>query len=75
MRLYLDILDSAEERGLERPASATPAELQIRLQEQFHTDATDEITALFQQARYAAREPDPALVDGLRRRWQSEQQA
>lgn len=69
VRLYLDVLDSAEESGVQRPISATPAEFQDALHERFHTDATDEITSLFQQARYAGREPDAEAVDSLRRRW------
>lgn len=70
VRLYLDVLDSAEESGVERPVSATPAEFQGALHDKFHTDATDEITSLFQQARYAGREPDADAVDSLRKRWQ-----
>jgi Domain of unknown function (DUF4129) len=69
VRLYLDVLDSAEESGVQRPVSATAAEFQGALHERFHTDATDEITALFQQARYASREPDAEAIDSLRRRW------
>ena len=47
----------------------TAAEFAPELAETFHTPVTDEITAAFQEARYAGRDPDPRTLADLERRW------
>lgn len=69
IRLYSEVLLRASDRGLERPAGETPAEFAPGLTETFHTPVTDEITAAFQEARYAGRDPDPHTLAELERRW------
>ncbi|WP_322795763.1 DUF4129 domain-containing protein [Tepidiforma sp.] len=69
-RLYLEVLEDAGRRGLERPHWATPHEFAPRLHDAYATDVTDEITRLFEEARYGGREPDPARLRALERRWQ-----
>ena len=69
VRLYLEVLQQAERSGVERPASRTASEFAPNLSSAFHTGVTDEITRAFEHARYAGRDPDPAALDDLRRRW------
>jgi hypothetical protein len=70
-RLYLEVLGRAERAGQPRSPAETPEEFAPRLQQAFHTPLTDEITAAYEQARYAGRDPDPRLVADLERRWHS----
>lgn len=70
-RLYGEVLEDARQRGQERRLSETPEEFAPKLVETFHTPVTDEITAAFEEARYAGREPDPRLVADLEQRWRS----
>ncbi|MBI5946678.1 MAG: DUF4129 domain-containing protein [Chloroflexi bacterium] len=71
VRLYRDVLSRAESRGYPRAAAETAEEFLPKLHTAFETSVTDDITAAFEQARYAGREPDAATLADLRRRWQS----
>jgi hypothetical protein len=71
VRLYLEVLQRAEERGRARPIGATPEEFQPQLEEAFHASVTDEITAAFEQSRYAGRPLDARTLHELERRWRS----
>ncbi len=71
VRLYRDVLTRAESRGYQRAAAETAEEFLPKLHTAFETNVTDDITAAFEEARYAGREPDAATVGDLRRRWQS----
>lgn len=68
-RLYVEVLHRAENEGHPRRQGATPREYLPELHETFATTVTDDITAAFEEARYAGREPDPRLLEDLRRRW------
>jgi hypothetical protein len=68
-RLYLEVLHRAEHQGHPRRDGATPREYLPELHETFPTNVTDDITAAFEEARYGGREPDPRLLEELRRRW------
>jgi hypothetical protein len=70
-RLYLDVLEDAEHRGRHREPSQTPHEFAPVLHDTFDTQVTDDITAAFEEARYAGREPDRASVAELERRWRA----
>lgn len=70
LRLYLDVLAKAERAGQPRAEAETPSEYAPRLSTALRTPVTDEITAVFEQARYAGREPDEARLAELRRRWE-----
>jgi hypothetical protein len=71
-RLYLEVLNKAEQAGHARPAGETAREFAPELQETFATPVTDDITRAFEAARYAGREPDSRMVEELRRRWHEE---
>lgn len=71
VRLYREVLERAERTGRPRAPGETPREFAPALHGLFHTPVTDEITMAFQEARYAGREPDPALLAELERRWRS----
>lgn len=68
-RLYVEVLHRAESEGHPRGEGATPREYLPELHATFATNVTDDITAAFEEARYAGREPDPRLLEDLRRRW------
>ena len=69
IRLYSEVLLKASDKGLDRPAGETPAEFAPELADTFNTPVTDDITAAFQEARYAGRDPDPHALADLERRW------
>jgi len=69
--LYRDVLAAAERTGLERAPAQTAEDLAPRLHSLFPAAATDEITQLFEEARYAGREPSPAEVAALAERWRA----
>lgn len=71
IRLYRQVLASAEHRGHGRPPARTANEFAPTLADTFRDRITDEITAAFQEARYAAREPDAATLADLEKRWHS----
>jgi hypothetical protein len=68
-RLYQEVLRRAEQTGHAREPAETPSEFAPELLQAFHSAVTDEITAAYEQARYAGREPDPATLAALERRW------
>lgn len=68
-RLYFEVLDDAERRGHPRDPAQTPHEFAPVLHDTYRSDLADEITALFEEARYAGREPDPRTVAELADRW------
>lgn len=67
--LYQDVLHSAAGRGQPRPDADTPHEFAPALRSTFATPVTDEITAAYEEAAYAGREPGPATLSALERRW------
>lgn len=69
-RLYLEVLREAEKRGAARAPSVTATEFVEPLRRTFPSAATEEITAAFEQARYAGRQPDEQALQRLRDRWQ-----
>lgn len=69
-RLYKEVLQRAEGTGHVRQPAETPSEFAPVLSTAFHASVTDEITAAYEQARYAGREPDSAALAALERRWQ-----
>lgn len=69
-RLYLEVLEAAHTRGVDRGDARTPREFAPRLEETFHDPVTDDITAAFMEERYAGRSADAAAAEALRRRWQ-----
>lgn len=69
-RLYFGVLEDAGRRGLERPDSVTPHEFAPLLHQTYATSVTDEITQVFEEARYGGREPDQARVSALERAWE-----
>jgi hypothetical protein len=71
IQLYRDVVARAERGGRPRAVGETAEEYAPALLGLFRTPVTDEITYAFEQARYAGREPDPALVAELERRWRS----
>lgn len=70
-RLYLEVLEQAEQDGAARAAGDTPAEFQPTLASRYQEDISEDITRAFEQARYAGREPDPRMLEELRRRWRT----
>jgi hypothetical protein len=69
-QLYGDVLRRAADHGRQRLPGQTASEFAPALSATFHTPVTDEITAAFEQARYAGREPDARKLAELERRWQ-----
>ncbi len=67
--LYHTVLEDARSEGRARADSETASEFAPALHTMFHTEATDDITTAFEQARYAGRAPDPARLEELERRW------
>lgn len=73
-RLYGELLGDADRRGAHRSLGQTPEEFAPSLTQVYHTHLTDEITAAFEQARYAGRELDLRMVADLRARWEQSRQ-
>ena len=73
-RLYGEVLGDADRRGAHRQPGQTPEEFMPSLTRVYHTHLTDEITAAFEQARYAGREVDPRVVAELSNRWEQSRQ-
>lgn len=69
VELYRDVLRRAEDLGRPRDPAETAEEYSPALAETLRTDVTLEITRAFEEARYAGREPDPATISDLQRRW------
>ena len=70
VRLYQEVLQSADRAGRPRAASQTPHEFAPILLNAFHREVTDDITAAFEHARYSGRPPTEADLADLRRRWE-----
>lgn len=68
-RLYLEVSARASSSGEPRQPFETPEEYAPRLRQALQRPLTDEITAAFEQARYAGREPDSRTLADLGRRW------
>ena len=69
IRLYSEVLLKASDKGRERPEGETAAEFAPELASTFHAPVTDDITAAFQEARYAGRDPDQRVLADLEQRW------
>jgi hypothetical protein len=69
-RLYFDVLDDAENRGLHRAPAQTPDEFAPALDGRFHAATPGEITSAFDEARYGARVRPDAEVRRLREDWE-----
>ncbi len=69
VELYRDVLRRAEDRGRPREPAETAGEYSPALAATLRTEVTDDITRAFEEARYAGREPDPAMLSDLQRRW------
>lgn len=67
--LYHEVLEDARKGGRDRAQSETASEFAPALHSLFHTNATDDITHAFEQARYAGRAPAPEELAELERRW------
>ena len=70
-RLYLEVLDQAHRSGRDRQPGDTPEEFAPALRDALQTPVTDDITAAFEQSRYAGREPDPRALADLEQRWRT----
>jgi hypothetical protein len=68
-RLYFDLLDAAEDRGLERPPYATPLQFAPTLDARFGSSVPSQISAAFVESRYAGRDLPPDRVHTLQERW------
>lgn len=68
-RLYMEVLERAEQDARPRLAAETANEFAPVLADTFQTTVTDEITSAFVEARYAGREPDERTLKDLERRW------
>jgi hypothetical protein len=68
-RLYGEMLTEAEERGLSRPASATPLQFAPSLDARFGSGVPSEISEAFVESRYAERVVDEERVRRLEERW------
>lgn len=67
--LYHTVLEDARDGGRARAEAETASEFAPALHSLFHTEATDDITRAFEQARYAGRPPDATKLQELERRW------
>jgi hypothetical protein len=65
-RLYFDLLAAGAARGVERRPPETPLELSPRLDRAFASDTPEQITLLFDDARYGGLSPPDAEVERLR---------
>lgn len=71
VRLYREVLQRAEQSGRPREQAVTAAEFAPVLSETFQTNVTDDITDVFEQARYAGREPGVRELAELEQRWRA----
>ena len=71
-RLYGEVLEASRRAGAPREPASTPREFAPVLAGTLgRATATDGITAAFEQARYAGREPDDESLAELRARWEA----
>lgn len=69
-RLYIEVLERAAREGHPRAEGDTAREFAPVLEETYHAGPVlDDITAAFEEARYAGREPDARTIAALRERW------
>ncbi len=68
-RLYLDVLERAEDRGLERPPAKTPLEFAPPLSEHFHSTIPDRVSRAFTRARYGLKTTPASDIERLRKEW------
>ncbi|MCA9829309.1 MAG: DUF4129 domain-containing protein [Dehalococcoidia bacterium] len=68
-RLYLAMVEQARKDGIDRDPADTPEEIVPRVAAVYEPLVAREITDAFIQSRYAGREPDPARLAELQRRW------
>ena len=62
IKLYLDLLAEANERGLNRTLAQTPTEIKPELIEIYNDDFPSQITKLFEEERYGNH---PAILDDV----------
>jgi hypothetical protein len=65
-RLYYDMLETAEERGIKRHKHDTPSEFQRRLGHAFPSNVVGPSTDLFNMAIYANLPAETSLIQRLR---------
>jgi hypothetical protein len=70
IKLYLDLLDDASSRGLDRPASRTSSEFEPELVETYKDNFPKQITKLFEEERYASRHARLEDVNKARKIWE-----
>jgi hypothetical protein len=70
-KLYFEVLDDAERRGLARRPAQTPDELAPALDETFHAKAPGQITRAFDDVRYGAHAASEAEARRLREDWET----
>ena len=70
-RLYFEMLDAGERRGVQRHAADTPLELSPRLETVFAATTPSRITAAFDETRYGGHAPPPEEVRHLREEWET----
>ena len=71
IRLYLDLLDDASSRGLDRPESKTSSEFEPELVETYRDNFPKQITKLFEEERYASRHARLEDVTKAREIWKN----
>ncbi len=69
-RLYWDVLDDAERRGVSRQPQQTPDEIAPSLDRTFHGQAPGRITTAFDDARYGGRLAPESEVRRMREEWE-----
>ncbi len=68
-RLYFEMLDAAQARGLDRPLAATPLQFAPSLDAYFASTVPSSISRAFAESRYGERAIDTSVVRDLRERW------
>ncbi|MHB1356567.1 MAG: DUF4129 domain-containing protein [Anaerolineae bacterium] len=75
--LYLALLQSAADQGLDRPVSATPLEYASDLNTQIPEESTDtqQLTLSFDEARYSEHAIDDSIVEETQQHWRNVKRA
>ena len=68
-RLYGEMLDRAADDGVERPSGTTPLQFAPALDARYRSNLPSDITLVFAESRYGARDVDDHVVRDLRARW------
>lgn len=71
VRLYREVLERSAEAARPRAEGETPSEFAPVLAQAFRNRVTDDITAAFEEARYAGRPPEPRRLAELEERWRA----